>query len=68
MDQLSLNVDIYAITFLSFAELDTKTQRVTKQLRNCKLKKTFTKRRIHIPNNEVLADKNFSNALIIFIL
>lgn len=78
LSTLTFNVDIYAITFLSYAELDQIKPRdeLARQNHVSPLLKQF-KRTTNtdeeeenmgeIPNSEVLANKNFSNSAFIFL-
>lgn len=57
MDQLTLSVDIYAITFLSYVELDAQTPRqnfgsqALARGKPVKSKSGTQKSKVHIPNN-----------------
>ena len=67
----SLNCDIYAITFISFAELDTLAPREnlnTVSLIDKILKKGDLSTSEAMPNSEKLANKNFSNCALIFFI
>ncbi len=66
----SLNCDIYAITFMSFAELDALAPRDTQNTTSLinKANDGEVKNTESLPNSEKLANKNFSNCALIFFI
>lgn len=77
LSSITFNVDIYAITFMSYAELDQIKPRdeIASQNHVSPLLKQFKRPASseeeedmgEIPNSEVLANKNFSNSAFIFL-